>query len=1339
MRAVLPGKPPAKPQALCTAHWDGLRVITYISGRALIILGDAQKILQTIYIDDAASLEAVTIDERSGKIAVCDNIHIFIYRPVGKEEGVLRWSQQSESQGEERQISALSWGSPDELLVGGSILTLWHFPDREKPFSPWTQKLANPIQHVQFSPDASLIASIGYHDRLVKIWRRRAFGSDDTRFDVSYLRHPSTVTDIHWRKPWHVEQNVEDLLYTFCSDNKIRVWTATDNHALSVLQQWGEIDMNISIQPRQGSLMALTDRRYAFVIDSRDFSAAAERAVQSSHAETHENHALEHLIEIANRSPEICVVLDGHGRMSAWGLENAGSKNHRPANVFNIAHVEGLNISFGQQSNSDEDYARFYTFAGTTSDTSLTVLVHYYDGRINWFDTQVTELFDPSQRQYRVRFKATWSGHDGPVKKIIRSLSGTTIMSRTDENHAVVWKQTISKLGPRLIRQSSLLSDEHIHRSCVLDNGKLLVNLHHDAISLWDTQSYSAKRLMMCHFSVSSKPLCVLQIPTPAGTSSGIYVATICADMKGIVWKLVPQVKGVPGADRANGDSSVMEEFCDFAVDLPEPLSYVLPVDPAGSLATASDFLDIFATDIALAYSVSGTLRMMTARIDERGRRIDWLMTSTVETGIPHISLASGSSIRKAAVIDQSRTRLTIWDTTGSQLEYDQRFSETDVIQDLDWTSTPDNQSVLAVGFPHRVILLSQLRYDYLDAKPAWAAIHEVLIRGLTPHPIGDSCWLGGGNLAVGAGNQILLFDRDVEISDQFVSEFRLPRRQSATLDLFQVVRRLNGPLPVFHPQFLGQCILGGKTALVHKIMTTLLHKLKFERDEIDSFLDLPLQILSEEDQFMAGGASKEMHSSFADFSIEEDPQVVDENVAASLTENLVKVTLPQISHHEQFYLADIVECVAAVEKHRRSMDENAARFLLFFRQHMLRRGRSPDALLGVSWREITWAFYSGSQDILIDLVSRSFHGKMLWEHARESGMFMWITDSTALRAQLEVIARNEYTKTYEKSPVNCSLYYLALGKKAVLQGLWRMASWNREQASTVRLLANNFNEPRWKTAALKNAYALLGKHRFEYAAAFFLLAGALQDAVNVCVHQLDDIQLAVTIARVYEGEDGPVLQELIEDRILPHAAESGNRWMATWAFWMLKKRDRAVRALISPIHSLLDGSPSSPDSPDHNIPLRAKSYLSNDPALVVLYRQLREKTVLTLRGATMIRPREEWDFILRNARLYSRMGCDLLALDLVRNWEFLRAAPTPVKRLSMASSRTNDPRQLLRRRSSLVVDDLPQLTSPRSTVPPSPEIKEDTFGKATTGAKKPPPTVFEEPDASSLLDNFGF
>lgn len=81
-------------------------------------------------------------------------------------------------------------------------------------------------------------------------------------------------------------------------------------------------------------------------------------------------------------------------------------------------------------------------------------------------------------------------------------------------------------------------------------------------------------------------------------------------------------------------------------------------------------------------------------------------------------------------------------------------------------------------------------------------------------------------------------------------------------------------------------------------------------------------------------------------------------------------------------------------------------------------------------------------------------------------------------KAQFEVIARNEYTKSDLKNPIDCSLFYLALKKKAVLQGLWRMAAWNKEQSATIRLLSNNFQDPKWKTSAMKNAYALLGKRR---------------------------------------------------------------------------------------------------------------------------------------------------------------------------------------------------------------------------------------------------------------------
>lgn len=61
----------------------------------------------------------------------------------------------------------------------------------------------------------------------------------------------------------------------------------------------------------------------------------------------------------------------------------------------------------------------------------------------------------------------------------------------------------------------------------------------------------------------------------------------------------------------------------------------------------------------------------------------------------------------------------------------------------------------------------------------------------------------------------------------------------------------------------------------------------------------------------------------------------------------------------------------------------------------------------------------------------------------------------------------------------------------------------------------------------------------------------------------MQDLQLAIAVARAYEGDDGLIFRELLEDRVLPQAALEGNRWLATWAFWMLGRRDMAVRVLI--------------------------------------------------------------------------------------------------------------------------------------------------------------------------------
>lgn len=81
-----------------------------------------------------------------------------------------------------------------------------------------------------------------------------------------------------------------------------------------------------------------------------------------------------------------------------------------------------------------------------------------------------------------------------------------------------------------------------------------------------------------------------------------------------------------------------------------------------------------------------------------------------------------------------------------------------------------------------------------------------------------------------------------------------------------------------------------------------------------------------------------------------------------------------------------------------------------------------------------------------------------------------------------------------------------------------------------------------------------------------FLLGDSLQDAVGVCLRQLNDWQLAIAITRAYEGDTdvpGPVLTGILESHVLPLAFKSGYRWLASWAFWMLKRRDLAVRVIV--------------------------------------------------------------------------------------------------------------------------------------------------------------------------------
>jgi hypothetical protein len=150
-------------------------------------------------------------------------------------------------------------------------------------------------------------------------------------------------------------------------------------------------------------------------------------------------------------------------------------------------------------------------------------------------------------------------------------------------------------------------------------------------------------------------------------------------------------------------------------------------------------------------------------------------------------------------------------------------------------------------------------------------------------------------------------------------------------------------------------------------------------------------------DQTLSVKAKIREHSSYVDFIDDDESNTFTEAIAASINEKLAKIAIPQLSGQEQIHLAGIIECIGTVEKHRRSMDDNASRYLLFFKEYTLRKSQVTTEKASLSWREIVWAFHCSSQEILVDLVSHQSQGKMLWEHARESGMFMWMKDLATL------------------------------------------------------------------------------------------------------------------------------------------------------------------------------------------------------------------------------------------------------------------------------------------------------------------------------------------------------
>jgi hypothetical protein len=257
------------------------------------------------------------------------------------------------------------------------------------------------------------------------------------------------------------------------------------------------------------------------------------------------------------------------------------------------------------------------------------------------------------------------------------------------------------------------------------------------------------------------------------------------------------------------------------------------------------------------------------------------------------------------------------------------------------------------------------------------------------------------------------------------------------------------------------------------------------------------------------------------------------------------------------------------------SLDDCGLRFLLAMKHHCYLQKclplsqRAVIAKQGLATSNIIWGFHSESEEELVSMIPCVAKNAPTWPELRELGVVWWVRSNAILRKLVESLARTAFQNSQE--PLDAALYYLAIKKKSMVWGLYRSI---RDEKMT-QFFKNDFSEERWRKAALKNAFALLGKQRFHHAAAFFLLSGSLKDAMEIILSKLEDLQLAILIGRLYDGatENFPLcVQNILKDNVLGFG-ENGDEidlhrahpdpFLRSIGHWILKDYEASLTTLL--------------------------------------------------------------------------------------------------------------------------------------------------------------------------------
>ncbi|KAF8167749.1 RAVE protein 1 C terminal-domain-containing protein [Crassisporium funariophilum] len=1109
----------------------------------------------------------------------------------------------------------------------------------------WTASTPTPLL-LNIAPSLTYIATVTNKDSTIRLY------STTSGRQTQLIPHPRRVTKMSWRRS-QASSRDDLILYTITADSTLRIFLPVLD-APEYLQLHATLDLFSSL-PYSVASQIESPASSVFWLDRGAVGKVIAHLLGDQHQPDEARNR--RIKEIKEEGWDLFLRILGDGSIVVTAVANI---DRRPPTLLQQFTLQQSQPSIFSSLPS-------YLYLLPNPDPNLLTLVT--SAPLISMDLSPLAFFDAQSHGLRINSECSGriAAEESEIIRFIRTPEGTGVGALRVGGGGEIWR--ISERGTKLVRSESWQRADFV---VVLANGQQFATYTKED-GLLTLHSSPPQTLSIPNLES------LFTLPSPSGYE---YILGVTSDFT------IIQL-------RATDAPSLMIQG-QHRLPLSYTPRFILPVDPMAWGHTR----DWTEHDVLLSVSEDGELAFWVPEVNSEN---GWRVSGKVRTGRTGFRKVRCSSAKKTALIvgGPDGDELTIWDSTESEfasgLEYHGEYSE--LILDLDWSSTPDMQSILAVGYAHRIDILCQQRMTYFDEGPGWGLCRTIDISSFTPYPISDSIWLAHGSFLIAAGPQMYLFSEPP------------PDGTKSPESLIEYVARQNGPLDDYHPQMLLQCLLWEKIELVKEIILNLAKSVvDNENKACQTLQHLPVERFLETDRPVKGRVAKQQYSLLFNGttpSFESEDTGFSRPMITRLIEALELHPLPNLTPNEQAHLIVLIQATLEIDEQRRSLDANGLRYLISMKSFYIinhraltvnsatTNGTAPKKSARrerLRYRDMIWAFHSESQDLLLNTSTAACNGKMIWSDARALGIALWLNSLEALKSQVEVIARNEYMAGDNRDPTACSLFYFALGKSKLVQGLWRQAAWHKEQAIMLKFLGNDFNNPRWRTAALKNAFALLSKQRFEYAAAFFLLGGSLKDAVNVCIKQLGDFQLAVAIARIVEqSNEGPILKEILVDSVLPTAFKLGNRWLGSWAFWLLHRRDLAVRIILTPLQDIaaaFDMRVSEIGEPHYD-----------DPGLALLFSQLRSKTLQAAKGTSEISGRAEFNFVLQMSRVFCRMGCHVLALDIVSSWSFARPS-TAIHNRRRASKSDNSSISVptasrplfplepaLRRRSSIMID----------------------------------------------------